>query len=476
MARKTETHRGLPVWGRRFVQASFLALFLFPLAVTVYGKASLQTAPVFTSWLLAWDPALLAGQVAHRAFSSIVIGAPLLLLALTLVFGRFFCSWACPVGAVADLVRWLAFWRRAKRNTSSQRGNWLLRYFLLAFILAASLFSLKYLGLFDPLVVFSRSSSTLAANFFSARQPGIRAALALVSTVFLGIIGLELWRPRFWCRNLCPLGALLSLISRFSLLRRTVPVGCTRCGACERSCPMNAIGERGDSTNYSDCIFCLECAAACPQDGIEFTFRPAPQRMSDAIAKPAQPERRRFLGAVAATAAGVAILPLAGLVSKQNVLRPPGALPEEEFLRACILCQECVRACPTGALRPAFLGGGLAGIGTPVLVPRQGGCALNPSCPDLCAAACPVGAIRPVPREKMKIGLAVVRREACLAWDQGAKCLVCVEACLNSAAIAFNGRVTVDPTRCTGCGRCEAGCPVPGGAIRVEPLAERLMG
>jgi MauM/NapG family ferredoxin protein len=180
--------------------------------------------------------------------------------------------------------------------------------------------------------------------------------------------------------------------------------------------------------------------------------------------------RRAFFRTAAAGAAGAALFPLAELAPQKSVLRPPGALPEKEFLRTCVLCQECVRVCPSGALRPALLESGLLGIGTPVLVPRQGGCALNPSCPDLCASACPVGAIRPVTKETMKIGLAVVHREACLAWDQGAKCLVCVEACLNSAAIPYNGRVTVDANRCTGCGRCESGCPVPGSAIRVEPV------
>lgn len=163
-------------------------------------------------------------------------------------------------------------------------------------------------------------------------------------------------------------------------------------------------------------------------------------------------------------------MPMTDLAPRKKVLRPPGALPEESFIRTCILCQECIRVCPTGGLRPAGLESGLSSLGTPILVPRQGGCALNPSCPDMCAQVCPVGAIQPVRKDQFKIGIAKVHREACLAWDQGAKCLVCVEACLNSAAIAYSGRVTVDPNRCTGCGRCESGCPVPGSAIRVEPF------
>ena len=139
-------------------------------------------------------------------------------------------------------------------------------------------------------------------------------------------------------------------------------------------------------------------------------------------------------------------------------------------MRTCIVCQECVRVCPTGGLKPVFLESGLAGIGTPQLVSRQGACSIKPSCPDLCAKVCPTGALRQIRPEQLKIGLARVDHSLCLAWDQGTRCLVCVEACLNNAAQAYQGRVTVDPQKCTGCGRCESGCPVAGSAIRVYPL------
>ena len=179
--------------------------------------------------------------------------------------------------------------------------------------------------------------------------------------------------------------------------------------------------------------------------------------------------RREVLGGAAAGLAGLAISPLTGLNQTQSLIRPPGAMPETQFLRTCILCQECVRVCPTGGLRPAFLEGGLAAIGTPHLVPRQGGCALNPSCPDLCAQVCPTGALQLIRPDQLKLGLASVDHSLCLAWDQGARCLVCVEACLVKAARVYQGRIVIDPQACTGCGRCECGCPVAGSAIRVIP-------
>ncbi len=502
--------------GRRLVQLGFLGLFLLPLAISLYQNLSSQPAPAFVSWLLPWDPAVLIGQVIRGQWTAVVVGGPLLLLALSFLFGRFFCGWVCPLGTLLDLLRPLAFWQ--KRKSLRMRGglfppqrNSRLRYYVLAAALGASLLSLKYLGLLDPLVIFNRASTAITMNAFWSQQPGLRATITLVSLIFLAILALEMWQPRFWCRNLCPLGALISLVSRFSLLRRRVsPALCSHCDNCRRECPTNAIPQDATRTNYADCTFCLACARACPKDGITFGFGElsptgfgelsptgfgelsptgfgelspaslAGQRAGVSAGVIREDKggsgvgRREFLGLLAAGAAGAAITPLVELAPGRPVLRPPGALPPGEFERACILCQECVRICPTHALRPALLEGGLAAMGTPLLVPRQGGCSLNPSCPHLCASVCPVGAILPTSKQDMKIGIAVVHRDACLAWDQGAKCLVCVEACLNEAAIAYHGRITVDPARCTGCGRCESGCPVPGSAIHVVPLADAV--
>ena len=426
-----------------------------------------------------------------------VIGAPLVLLATSFIFGRGFCGWICPLGTVLDLVSSLAFWRKGKKGKLTPRRNiarrnlWL-RYYLLAMIIAGSVLSLHFLGLLDPLVIFSRTVTSLVLNIFSLQNPGSRMYLTIFSLIFIAIIGFEFWQPRFWCRNLCPLGALISLVSRWSVLNRQVSTACSSCGECVRTCPMRAIPREPHNTDYSDCTFCLECAGTCPQDGISFKFgtlagkrwqkkeviagaslqerRKGKYIPSEKKLPLANISRRQLLNGVAAGVVGCAVIPLSSLAPHRTLIRPPGALPEDEFLKTCILCQECVRVCPTGGLKPTFLEGGLVGIGTPQLLPRQGGCSINPSCPNLCAKVCPVGAILPISKEKLKVGLARVDHSLCLAWDQGVKCLVCVEACLNNAAQAYQGRVTVNPKNCTGCGRCESGCPVVGSAIRVYPL------
>jgi polyferredoxin len=479
---------------RRMVQWGFLILFLFPFLPLIYKRLSFQPSADTSSWLLPWDPLLALGNILSRSGSVLAIGAPLFLLALSLVLGRSFCGWVCPLGTLMDLVQPLAFWHRKRtprRSREDGRRNSRLRYWILALVLGGALLSIKLLGLFDPLVIFSRTTTAGVFNLLGSRQAFERGGLTYFSLLFIVILLLEAWQPRFWCRHLCPQGALLSLVSRFSLLNRRVSPACSNCDLCKRACPMNAIPQDAHDTDYSDCTLCLECESACPVKGTSFGFgglalavwKPSAQRTPSGkidrrqgeyvVANSAIPgqglSRRQFLQGVGAVATGLAIMPLTRLEKRPAPLRPPGALPEADFLNICIACQECIRICPTHGLQAAFLQTGLAGIGMPVLVPRLGGCSLGVSCNQLCQQVCPVKAILPVTRQELKLGLAHVDHAACLAWDQGVKCLVCVEACQYQAATPYQGRVVVDPKKCVGCGFCESGCPVPGSAIHVFP-------
>jgi len=475
---------------RKVVQVSFLVLFLYPLVPLIYERVTARGMPVLTSWLLPFDPLLYVAWMLHHQAITLAVTLPLLLVVLTLFGGRFFCGWVGPLGTLFDLISGLALWRRMPRGRLRAPGRivqWLtlpggnsyIKYWLLAGLLALAIGSLQLAGFFDPLVVFNRLSVVTLSDTFAL---GSLAFGLYLSFSFLGVvlIILELWRPRFWCRHLCPLGAFLSLLAPYTILNRQVSAACNDCSLCYRVCAMRAIPLNDfRHTNRGDCTLCLECEAVCPKKAISFglgNLKKAPaispvslgfQAGSLASQTKSLLSRREFLGSMGVAGATLALIPGLKMVPKRPIVRPPGALPEEDFVSTCIICQECVRVCPTNGLQPALFEAGIGAIGTPYLAPRKGGCLLNRSCPHLCARVCPVGAIQLLDQAKMRVGLAKVDRDRCLAWAQGVKCLVCVEACPKDAATPHQGRVYVNPERCSGCGLCEKACPVVDSAIHV---------
>jgi ferredoxin len=387
----------------------------------------------------------------------------------------------------------VAVWRKMQRGKLRQPGaavqaltlpggNSYLKYWLLAGSLAMAIGSLQLLGFFDPLVVFNRITAVAMSDAFAVGSTAFSLYLSF-SGLALILVGLELWRPRFWCRHLCPQGALLAIFSPATVVNRRVSAACNNCSLCYRVCPMHAIPvDDFRGTNRGDCTLCLECEPVCPKKAITFgvgNLRREPTGPAAGIRRRSRGarrlgtqvqsllSRRDFVGSVAVAGVALALPPVVKALPKRGVVRPPGALPEDEFVSTCIVCQECVRSCPTGGLQPAVLEAGLGAVGTPYLAPRKGGCLLNRSCPNVCASVCPVGAIQPVDPAKMQVGLAKVDRDRCLAWAQGVKCLVCVEACPTEAATPHQGRVFVNPAKCSGCGICEEACPVVDSAIHV---------
>jgi ferredoxin-type protein NapG len=160
-------------------------------------------------------------------------------------------------------------------------------------------------------------------------------------------------------------------------------------------------------------------------------------------------------------------------------LRPPGALPEDDFHATCIKCGLCVRACPYDTLKLAAAGGHMP-IGTPYLEPRDVPCYM---CPDIpCQVACPTGSLDPALEDiaRARMGLAVIDIESCLSW-QGLRCEICFRDCpLAGKAITVENHPRkrskhamfvplVHSDHCTGCGICEKACPTAVAAIRVVP-------
>lgn len=468
----------IPLWyrlARRLAQLAFLALFIY-----LFGRARYGASQSLGDIFFRLDPLLfLITSIALRTMLAAGL-VSLIVLVGTLLFGRFFCGFVCPLGTTIDLFDLLL--RRRPKPAGRLKQT---KYLILTLLLVAALLGVSFAGFFDPLVILGRSlvlvfypAGTYLAGLVAGTRPAVFTETFIALCSLAVILGLGLAAPRFWCHNLCPLGGLLGIASKVSLFKFSFTDKCRQCGICADVCPTGAIGEvrsaNGEARTEIDggeCIGCLACKYRCPHHAVSYRvcLRPTPFDIG----------RRET---IVALGSGLVLAPLArSLIHERlaaRLIRPPGSLPEKEFLSACIRCGRCMKACPTNALQPCILESGVSGLWTPHVVPRIGGCEKN--C-NACGQVCPTGAIRNLVLEEKsyaRLGTAVVDRSRCLAWEQDRACLVCDEACPYNAIEARKGPLTalcpvVDERICVGCGICESRCPIEGpAAIQVFSLGQ----
>jgi polyferredoxin len=487
---------------RKICQTIFLILFSGFFFFTIYPYPEKFPVEVF----LRLDPLVaLISMVAARALISTMFIAGILLV-LTIVMGRFFCGYVCPLGTLIDFFDYLLFRKNHKRENKEPKPNRNIKYFVLIGVLIGSLLGADLLHFFSPMSIAPRFFTLVlfplviwfinfiidllrplfyAAGFDGLAQVSFKKVVFVQSLVtlllFAFIVIANHWRRRFWCRYICPAGAFLSVFSRFGILKRKVDrTVCDECYGCAMKCDMRAIGEHPADTILSECTLCGDCLPICKQHGtIGFTAL----GIGDYQGR-LNISRRNFLYS---TTAGLALSATVktGWTAKKNVngtfIRPPGSLPEPDFLARCIRCGECMKVCKTYGLQPAAFEAGLDGLWTPRLVSRIGGC--EEKC-NMCGHVCPTQAIRALPlkeKQYVKIGTAVIDRRRCIAWEQNKLCLICDEICPYDA-IEFRVVTThtgpfkrpfVLEDKCAGCGLCENKCPVAGqSAIEVYSIGE----
>ncbi len=510
---------------RKLTQALSLAVFLVLLVyldpLTTMGKPAnffLRLSP------LAGLGASLASNEWIRAY-----WPAMLLLIATVFMGRFFCGWICPFGITIDLTdKLLKAWRDKIGPALRLYDGKQLKFYILAFLLLSLFISRQMVGWLDPLSLATNTYALLAhpylvallSGFFDSMQAlPVAGSLAgeaqaishkilyapkepfyrnhsLFLIFFLFIASMGLAYRRYWCRNLCPLGAILSLASIGSYFQRRVIEGCTVCGICQRECRMGAITQEGMATQAGECILCMDCQEVCPSNAIRFKGKGAPQLVEIDLS------RRGLVTACLLSVASTPMLsynfPWRSGKGGHKLIRPPGSLSEQEFLAKCIRCGECMRVCKTNGLHPTVLEAGLEGAWTPRLIPRIGHC--DYTC-TLCSKVCPSGAITPqeLPQKQaLAIGKAYIDHTRCIPWVAYARlpelqenwkdhnCAVCEEVCpVPTKAIHFNKyrdeqgrelrRPFVREEVCTGCGFCEYVCPVRGKpAIFVEGMQPQV--
>ena len=522
-----------PTRWRWLSQIIFCALFLFLLVRTEF-RGSLHAdgneirLPYPVQLFFQLDPLVaLSNALSSRALYRGLLWS-LVVLIPTMLLGRFFCGWICPLGSIHHFFSSLRSERkRGKQLIESNRyKRWqTTKYYLLFVFLVAALMGTGIVGWMEPISLLVRSLglSILPGTSYALRallrvleasrygleggrfgpvqsvgsvlhflfgwlfliglkQPHFRQGIWL-GAIFIFLLALNFRITRFWCRALCPLGALLGLVSRWSILGLVkTPESCEDCNRCLLRCQGGDDPIGGVPWRQPECHLCLNCVDDCPEHGLQFKFFPAQKSVGMNL------QRRKVLTGLAA---GVVVVPLLrstpgfAVERHERLLRPPGALDEEYFLSRCIRCGECMKVCPNNALHPALTEAGLEGLWTPVMVPRIGYC--ETSC-VLCSQVCPTGAIWEITaKEKgwavssagdakpISLGTAFFDRGRCLPWAMATPCIVCEEWCPTSPKAIYlqpaevadaEGHLKqvkqpfVDPHRCVGCGACEYACPV----------------
>jgi polyferredoxin len=523
------------VWARRIAQTAFLGIFLWFLCATAFrgtfaaGADQAVRLPLPVEAYLLADPFVAAMTLlsTHTVYRGLAWSLAIVLV--TLVFGRVFCGWICPFGTLHHFFGWifpsryLRGGRRVEANKTKlwQRG----KYYLMWGFLAAAAAGSAIGGLLDPICVAVRAIGLgvlPALQYLGVRSGAVIAesnvrALQTAADGTQDVLSRSVWTanqayfnqtwfilfflvailfmnrivPRFWCRALCPLGAFLGVISRFSLFGMVKDhAKCTDCNLCLVHCQGADSPQGGVKHRKDECHMCLNCESACPEDVIKFRFLPG---LRGTVTKP-DLERRTVITAAAAGVVAVPAMRIANWPDKaysEKVIRPPGAVEEREFLERCIRCAECMKVCPNNALHPAFFEAGVEGLWTPILIPRIGYCEF--SC-VLCGQVCPTGAIQKIDeKQKMgvgqkpiSVGTAMYDHGRCLPWSMATPCIVCEEFCPTSPKAIWAEEVDVpkrddkytekgqhaamltvkvqrphvDPSLCVGCGACEKVCPI----------------
>ncbi len=452
------------VTARRVSQGFFFLLLVWFCVVASLGAAWYQLRGWPINWLLTLDPLPAIGTLLSTGTLTPGLWWGLAIILPTLFLGRVFCGFVCPLGALNQFTGWLARLGQgsAERIADNRyRPAQVIKYLLLVFFLASALAGSLQTGLLDPLPLIHRSVNLVLAPIFDrpfqvlATKPRFYAHAWTLAALFGAVVLLNLTVPRFFCRILCPLGALFGFMNRFTPWRiGKAKDTCGDCHLCEAHCeggchPSGAI-------RTAECVLCFNCLDVCPAKRIVFAGQP-----SAAGEIPLPDTTRR--GLLAATAAGLLAAPawaLSGFSGPNNnpqLIRPPGSLDEDRFLARCDRCGQCMRVCPANVIHPTLTEAGIQGLWTPMLNYRLGSSGCQPNC-VACGQVCPTSAIRPLSLEEkqgrgdfaakgpVRLGTAFVDRTRCLPWAMDRPCIVCQELCPVSPKAIFT-RVVFAPVR-----------------------------
>ena len=455
----------------------------------------------FHHWL-AWMPKV-QFLPALLAMNFIVVGV---LLLITLVFGRIYCSVICPLGVLQDLLARL----RRKRNkySYSKAISWL-RYAMLVVMVVAffagvgslvallapySSFGRMATHLLQPLWMmgnnllasFAENADSYAFYRVDVWMRGLSTFIIALATFV--IIAFLAWKNgRTYCNTICPVGTLLSFFARFSWFKVVFDEEkCRNCSSCSKNCKAACIDYKTHTVDYSRCVVCGNCLEKCKFGALKYAHKvPAPMQQTQASVPDKGKRAFLMVSALATTAAiaqekkkvdgGLAVIEDKVAPNRQTPITPPGSMSAANMAKRCTACQLCVSECPNQVLRPS---GGLVTLMQPVMSYERGYC--RPEC-NRCSNVCPTGAIKAIRQEDkaaIQIGHAVWVKKNCVAITDGVECGNCARHCpagaIEMVPLDEEDEDTpfvpaVNEERCIGCGACEHLCPArPLPAIFVE--------
>jgi polyferredoxin len=437
---------------------------------------------------------------------SLAVAGFLGILILTIVSGRTYCSFLCPLGIGMDLnSRIGGRIKRKFRRYGFKRPHTILRYTVLAATLVVTMgWGIYMITLLDPYSIFGRfmtlfaKPAVIVLNNFGAGILGkfdlynlsnipVKGFPLIVYAIpglfFLLIGGLSLTKGRLYCNMICPVGTFLGLLSKVSIFRiKFDESACTRCGRCSVGCKSSCIDFLKHDIDVTRCVDCFNCINICQEKALSYgvvTLKKKEHKTDESKRNAIITSLLFLFGTSKVVRAQEKVVPIPKKDStvkekKTCPVCPPGGGSIADFNRDCTACSLCINACPNGVLEPSFKQYGLAGMMQPVMNYHKSFCTYNCTA---CTEVCPTYALHPLLLEAKKLtqlGKVNFIKDNCIVKTEKTACGACSESCPTKAVfmIPYEGNLLIPEVNvdiCIGCGHCEFACPtVPYKAIFVD--------
>ena len=398
------------------------------------------------------------------SFSLSVLISVLAVLLLTFLFGRFYCSLICPLGILQNFIGFLSF-KKSNNNKNMVKTRYTIAAFVFAALSCGWTVGFKILDPYTNFGLIASSIWTPFYNFITKNQNYEFTVLTLIISLipFIILIFLVLFKRRFFCTAICPVGTLLGLSAKYGIVKLKINDKCITCGACFRNCPSGSINLKDKNIDNELCIRCLKCMSVCPKQAVSFATVTDNKKTVTFDGS-----RRNFilgsafvLGAIATGVGSSFVRGKLFLKDKIRAILPPGAGDYSSFSSKCTSCQLCVAVCPNKVIHPRDFSHSAIYMDY-----SKNSCKYD--C-NACSSACPTGAIKKISLEEkqhLRIGMAKIDGNLCV------NCGICAFKCPAKALNLNDDRVLqFDGSKCIGCGVCQTVCPQK--AIEVVGITEQ---